>query len=113
MQGIYLFIPFAMKSMLGDDFAGNKALLKSCRVLMQGLRLIFFFEKNFNFQMSKTFIFALILVSKSWIHEGYLPVAKMAAICSHHENIALSLLPMCALSSHWTCIHSRNLERDL
>ena len=39
MQGIYFFIHFAMKSMLGDDFAGNKKLLKNFRILMQALKL--------------------------------------------------------------------------
>ena len=55
MQGIYFFIHFAMKNMLGDDFAGNKKLLKNCRILMQALKLCCsFFEKNFNFEMSIT-----------------------------------------------------------
>ena len=54
-----------MKSMLGDDFAGNKKLLKNCRIFDASLKaLLFFFEKNFNFQMSIIFSFSLILVFK-------------------------------------------------
>ena len=46
MRVIYLFIHFAMKSLLGDDFAGNKKLLKNCRILMQGLKLSCSFSRR-------------------------------------------------------------------
>ena len=59
MQGIYFFIYFEMKSLLGEDIAGNKKLLKNCRILVQALKLSC---SNFNFQTSKTFSFSLILV---------------------------------------------------
>lgn len=39
MRGIYLLIYFAMKSLLGEDIAGNKKLLKNCVILVQALKL--------------------------------------------------------------------------
>ena len=46
MQGIYLFIYFAMKSLLGDHIAGNKKLLKNCRILVQALKLSCSFSRR-------------------------------------------------------------------
>ena len=54
MQGIYLFIHFATKSLLGDDFAGGKKLLKKFRILMQALKLsCSFFRRILTFKWVK------------------------------------------------------------
>lgn len=80
---------------------------------MQALKLsCSFFRRILTFKWVKLSEFCSYLVLNSWIYEGYLPVVEVVAICSHHENNALSLLSMCALSSHWACIQRRNLVRE-
>ena len=46
MQGIYLFIYFAIKSLLGEDIAGNKKLPQNCRILVRALKLSCSFSRR-------------------------------------------------------------------